>query len=147
VSEESIPRYPLEWPLGWKRCRSRRNGQFSMTREDRRPEGTLKRSTPVNMATATERLEDQLEKLGAREPVLSTNVTLTMGGRPRGDENPSDPGAAVYFKFRGKATVLLPDREKVVNRGVRSCFPALRRLGPHPRNQQRPTTGNRGRSE
>jgi hypothetical protein len=80
-----------------------------MTREDRRPEGTLKRSTPVNMATATERLEDQLEKLGAREPVLSTNVTLTMGGRPRGDENPSDPGAAVYFKFRGKATVLACD--------------------------------------
>lgn len=108
---ESIPRYPLEWPLGWKRCRSRRHGNFSMTREDR---NTLtgqvsKRATQVNMAVATDRLEKQLDMLGAKDPVLSTNVTLNMRGIPRGDENPSDPGAAVYFKFKGKATVLACD--------------------------------------
>jgi hypothetical protein len=61
------------------------------------------------MAAATERLERQVELLGAREATLSTNVSLSMRGIPRGDENPSDPGAAIYFKFKGRATVLACD--------------------------------------
>jgi hypothetical protein len=109
MSEESVKRYPLEWPLGWKRCRSRRHGAFSMTREDRKPEGVSKRSTSINVQTATERLEKQLDMLGAKDPTLSTNVSLNLRGIPRGDENPSDPGAAIYFKFRGRATVLACD--------------------------------------
>lgn len=106
---DSVQRYPLEWPLGWKRTRARRHGDFRMTREDRTPEGPKKRTTPVNMAVAVERLERQLDALGAKDSTLSTNVSLSLRGIPRGDENPSDPGAAVYFSFRGKATVLACD--------------------------------------
>jgi len=107
---ESVKRYPLEWPMGWKRCRSRRHGAFSMTREDHRPDRIVKRTTAVNVEVATERLEKQLDMLGATEPVLSTNVSLNLRGIPRGDENPGDdPGAAVYFKFKGRATVLACD--------------------------------------
>jgi hypothetical protein len=40
---------------------------------------------------------------------LSTNVSLRLDGRPRSDEKPADPGAAIYFSFRGKATVLACD--------------------------------------
>jgi hypothetical protein len=111
MRDEAITRYPLEWPLGWKRTRSRRSADFRMTREGRpAPDGkTTKYATQVNMAVATERLERQLDALGAKNPTLSTNVSLTMSGRPRGDENPSDPGAAVYFMFKGKATVLACD--------------------------------------
>lgn len=131
MTEQSIPRYPLEWPLGWKRCKSRRAGQFSMTREDRDPKGITKRSAPVNMMVATERLEKQLEALGALDPVLSTNVSLSMRGIPRGDENPSDPGAAVYFKFRGKATVLACDSYYRVAENIAALaahIDALRRI-------------------
>lgn len=105
----AVQRFPLEWPLGWKRTRGRRHGAFSMTREDVVPTGVRKRSTPVNMITAVARLEDQLDKLGAKNPTLSTNVSLNLRGIPRGDENPGDPGAAVYFSFKGKATVLACD--------------------------------------
>ena len=110
----AIPRYPLEWPLGWRRAKSRRHGQFSMQRIDYGTDGagrrtTNKRQTSINMAEATERLEDQLTKLGAKNPVLSTNVSLSLTGRPRGDESPADAGAALYFGFRGKATVLACD--------------------------------------
>lgn len=108
---EAVSRYPLEWPAGWIRNRSRRHADFRMTREDRSSTGEVrKRSSPVNMAAATERLERQLDALGAKDPVLSTNVSLSLRGVPRGDEKPSDPGAAVYFRFRGKATVLACDR-------------------------------------
>lgn len=113
---ESIPRFPLEWPLGWPRRQgsARQTAAFSMSREDWVGEGAqrraVKRVTAVNMATATERLERQLELLGARGATLSTNVTLSLRGIPRGDENPSDPGAAVYFSFKGRATVLACDK-------------------------------------
>lgn len=41
--------------------------------------------------------------------MLSTNVSLNMRGIPRGAERPFDPGVAVYFMFKGRATVLACD--------------------------------------
>ena len=116
---ESIPRYPLEWPLGWRRCRSRRAATFS------------KEKRSINTVDATARLEDQLERLGAEMPVLSTNVTLNLRGVPRGDENPSDPGVAVYFMFKGRATVLACDTFfRVADNiaGIAAHVEALRRI-------------------
>jgi len=106
---DSVSNYPLQWPIGWRRAKGRRHADFKMTREQGTEHGPVKRITAVNMAVATERLEAQLEKLGAKSPTLSTNVSLTLRGVPRGDENPHDPGAAVYFSFKGKATVLACD--------------------------------------
>lgn len=96
---ETIPRWPLEWPLGWRRksTQERVDGKF---RTDKRA---------INASEATRRLEYQLERLGCRNMTLSTNMSLRLDGRPRSDENPSDPGAAIYFIFRGKATVLACD--------------------------------------
>jgi hypothetical protein len=97
TNPESVKRYPLEWPLGWKRTRVRRHGKFT---SDRRH---------VNVEFATRRLEEQLDKLRAKDAVLSTNVTLNLRGIPRGNENPTDPGVAVYFRFNKKPTVLACD--------------------------------------
>jgi hypothetical protein len=96
---DSVKRFPLEWPLGWRRTpySAKRHGQF---RKERRP---------INVEQATRRLEDELDRLGATDPVLSTNVTLNLRGIPRGDTNPSDPGVAVYFRFKKKPTVLACD--------------------------------------
>lgn len=95
----AIPRYPLEWPLGWARKSyfQRRHAKF---KHDARS---------INVEHASRRLEDQLTRLGAKHPVLSTNLTLNMRGIPRGDERPRDPGAAVYFMFKARATVLACD--------------------------------------
>lgn len=99
MDHESVKRYPLEWPLGWKRTRpyARRIGRFKHNGQW------------ITTIAATARLERELDKLGARHPVLSTNVSLRLDGRPRSDERPADPGAAIYFSFRGKATVLACD--------------------------------------
>jgi hypothetical protein len=100
---DAIPRYPLEWPAGWRRTPpdQRIDAPF-------RTKMTTTRRLSVTLATG--RLEVELQRLGADDPVLSTNVSLRMDGRPRSDENPRDPGAAVYFRFKGKATVLACDR-------------------------------------
>lgn len=101
--QDSVKRYPLEWPAGWTRTLpSRRiNAPFS-----------TKRTTDhrLSVTLATERLEFQITALGAKNAVLSTNVSLRLDGRPRSDENPSDPGVAVYFHYKGRASVLAADR-------------------------------------
>lgn len=96
---ESVNRYPLEWPIGWKRrtVGQRRHGKFAHGGQW------------ITVTKATERLERELERLGAKNATLSTNVSLRLDGRPRSDEKPSDPGAAIYFTFKGRATVLACD--------------------------------------
>lgn len=134
----SIPRYPLEWPLGWarKRAGQRRQATFRKSTDVRIDLGNGqsrydKRSKTLNVEDATIRLERQLELLGAKFPVLSTNVTLNLRGIPRGDERPSDPGVACYFMFKGKATVLACDSFTTVADNIAAIaghVEALRRI-------------------
>jgi hypothetical protein len=125
VSEhDSIKRFPLEWPIGWKRTPS-----YTRVHSPFR----TKRTTNQRLSTqlGTQRLEDEITRLGGRNPVLSTNVSLRLDGRPRSDENPKDPGAAVYFSFRGKATVLACDRYLAVADNIAAIaahIDALRRI-------------------
>lgn len=97
---DTVNRWPLEWPLGWPRKKSyqRRNGQFRQAHR------------PITMEGACRRLQEQLDKLQVTQATLSTNATLTLTGRPRGNDGQlADPGAAVYFTFKKKPTVLACD--------------------------------------
>lgn len=100
---ETVPRFPLEWPLGWPRTvpgRRQRAAFATKATVDRR----------VTTTMATQRLETQLDAMGAEGPTLSTNVSLNLRGVPRSESEPADPGAAVYFRFKGRATVFACDR-------------------------------------
>lgn len=119
---ESVKRFPLEWPIGWKRTSLRLDASF-------RTKQTSNHRLTVTIATA--RLEAELDRLGAKNPVLSTNVSLRLDGRPRSDENPRDPGAAIYFSFKGKATVLACDQFQYVADNIAAIaahIDALRRV-------------------
>jgi hypothetical protein len=122
--ESTIPRYPLEWPAGWMRTPPERR---------RRAAFTTKRTSDQRLSIylATERLQGELDRLGAKNQVLSTNVSLRLDGRPRSDEEPRDPGAAVYFRFRNRATVLACDRYDRVADNIAALaahIDALRRI-------------------
>lgn len=99
---ESIPRFPLEWPAGWVRTPRHRR-----TRANFR---SYKQA--LTMAIASGRLQQQLELLGVRGTMtLSTNVELRIDGLPRsGQGQPTDPGASLWFVYKGKATVLACDK-------------------------------------
>ena len=63
------------------------------------------------MADARERLSEQLDRLGARYVVLSTNLELRLDGQPRGNQaEPQDPGVALYFRLGDRPIVLACDR-------------------------------------
>jgi hypothetical protein len=99
ASEHAVSRYPLEWPIGWPRkpASRRRVGKFKSG------------GSWITVWLATERLEHELQALGGKQATLSTNISLRLDGRPRSDEKPTDPGVAIYFSYRGKATVLACD--------------------------------------
>lgn len=70
-----------------------------------------KERAKITMAQARTMLQAELDRLGARDIVLSTNVELNLNGDPRGDRaRPADVGVACYFKLKGRDTVLACDK-------------------------------------
>ncbi len=68
-----------------------------------------------SMEDATTVLRAELGRLGASSVVISTNVELRRDGLPMSNRlSPRDPGAAVYFTFKGKPVVLACDKWKRV---------------------------------
>lgn len=67
--------YPLQWPAGWPRTQFRTRSQFK-----------------TSLASALSNLKKQIELMGGKSVVLSSNATL-------GQENPKDPSVVAYFTW------------------------------------------------
>ena len=56
-------------------------------------------------------LADEIDRLGARRAVLSTNVRLRLDGLPYSNQaQPDDRGVAVFFELKGKPVSLACDK-------------------------------------
>lgn len=106
--------YPLSWPLRQPRAKWRQPSRFLKPYKSVDPRTNAETRSGQRfhtVADATKQLEDELERLGAKDAVLSTNLPQKAGGGPRGDAgNPADPGAAVYFKLDGEQVVFACDK-------------------------------------
>lgn len=104
MSERSA--FPLSWPDGWKRTQTRTVAQFSKSKfivnTQGGPSSRVKRD--LSVADAVQRLLGELKRMGIPDwnVIISTNVPLRLDGFPRSDQEPSDPGAAVYWKKNEK---------------------------------------------
>lgn len=101
--------YPLSWPLGWPRKNVRIHSRFG------------KHNTPPSVAQGSRKVLDELRRMGVQDfnVVISTNVELRLDGLPRSDRRaPMDPGAAVYFKLKGKQKVLACDKYSTVGENL-----------------------------
>jgi hypothetical protein len=80
--------FPLSWPDGWKRTKSRTRAAFKNY------------GNRMSVAVAVGRVIGELKRMGVPDwnVILSTNIELRLDGMPRSDREPSDPGAAVYWK-------------------------------------------------
>ncbi len=61
----SIPAFPLQWPEGWPRSRSRKAGQFGKAAQV--PGQSYRSKTDLTMAEAMKRLQYELDRLGVNE--------------------------------------------------------------------------------
>jgi len=95
---DPTPAYPLQWPPRRPRKTARQKARFSSN------------GRSLTVAVALDRLNGELARLGARYPVVSSNVELRRDGLPRsGQPEPRDPGVAVYFHLGGQPHCLSSD--------------------------------------
>lgn len=90
-----MQRYPLAWPVGWKRTlpHFRKSGNFKSFRNR------------ITLHQAISRVLDELRRFGVLEgdSIISTNIPTRLDGLPRGDQRePEDPGIAVYWQTPGE---------------------------------------------
>lgn len=123
--------YPLSWPEGWPRTTNRKAGhQFVNTSWD-----GPKREVTFDRARTL--LMKELERLGARGVVLSTNLPLRLDGQPYADaarRQMPDPGVAVYFTYKGRQMVMAQDAFQYIAANMRSlglAIEAMRSLERH----------------
>lgn len=81
--------YPLAWPAGWRRTKSRKDANFK------------RGGQRLSIADGVKRVIEQLRLFGISDwnIVVSTNVRPRLDGLPLSNQaEPQDPGVAVYWK-------------------------------------------------
>lgn len=107
-----IPRFPLQWPEGWKRASSRKPAKFSTTRRSTPFEQggvTYRSAKALTVADGLERVFAELRafRVADADIVISSNLALRLDGLPRSDKGePRDPGVAVYWR-KGEETKVM----------------------------------------
>lgn len=122
----SAEAYPLQWPDGWPRHKS-------VNREsDNRFSGKV---YGVTLARARDQLLHELDLLGAKGVVISSNIALRLDGLPYSDQRRiEDPGVAVYFTLKKRPLVMARDAFISVPGNLRSlglAIEAMRQISRH----------------
>lgn len=110
---DDATRYPLAWPAGWKRTPHRRAAMFSKKVQRNAPGGmTYTQSSNLDVGDGLARLTGELRRLGAHNPVISSNLRLRGDGLPIASQSKmlADPGVAVYFRLNQQPRVLACDK-------------------------------------
>lgn len=119
---------PLRWPEGWPRTAShmrqdgakfRKGSGFEFIGNERKYVG----KEDVTLSGARRSLAAELERLGAKSTVLSSNLSARADGNARGKIG--DPGVALYFDLKGRPIVMAQDAFDNVASNVRSLALAL----------------------
>lgn len=96
MSDRPDQRYPLTWPPGWPRTPKWQRGPS--------PFKTLPEK-------AYRELVEELDRLGARRVIISSNLMLRNDGFPYAKQpRHDDEGIAVYFTRKGKDMALACDK-------------------------------------
>ena len=107
--------YPLQWPDGWPRTppHKRQPSRFS----------------PGGLTDESRYIIWELERLGARHAVVSTNVELRRDGLPYSSRRaPEDPGVAVYFLLDSRQQCIPCDRWSKVEENARATWKSIEAL-------------------
>ena len=123
---------PLAWPTGWPRTpshRRERGYQF------KKAGSSGYRDKFISFADARDGLFDELRRLGAKSPVVSTNHPTDRYGIPtESKKRVPDEGVAVYFQYGDLPMVMACDNYESASANMRSlalAIEAMRQLERH----------------
>jgi hypothetical protein len=129
---------PLAWPEGWPRTPDHEKDggwKFKQQKWETGSFGSYTRRVPVTFAKARDLLFEELKKLGATSPVVSTNHPTDRFNLPvESKRRVTDEGVAVYFQYRDRPMVMACDRYETAAANMRSlglAIEALRQLERH----------------
>jgi hypothetical protein len=108
----TIEAHPLSWPVG----------------KPRTPRHKIEKSRfdPYGRAAEVTNVREELQRLGARNIIVSTNVRLRRDGLPySADRAPDDQGVAVYFDYAGGQKCFACDRWKTIEENLRAIFKSI----------------------
>jgi hypothetical protein len=133
---ETITASPLCWPAGWPRTDDARRTYGRFGKRERTPGYAWTSLKDVTIADGTQRVLAELERMGARGVVVSTNLKLRKDGLPYSDQPaPKDPGVAVYWTSRkGEDRCIAIDRySKVADNlaAIAATLDAMRAIERH----------------
>lgn len=102
--------YPLSWPRSYPRVKFQTESHFIKPGRQTAP-GQNSRSRRHTIEEARRFLYDELDRLGATEVVLSSNLILRSDNHPKGGQSqPADTAVCVYFNLKDKAVELPCDK-------------------------------------
>lgn len=105
--------YPLNWPMGWPRTKYRESSRLA-----RYPFGQ-----------ARDDVYRELERLGATNVIISSNLATRLDGIPRsGQRAPDDTGIAVYFDLNGRNQCIPCDKWYSVEQNLRAIAKTIEAL-------------------
>ncbi len=114
--------FPLQWPAGRERRAPglRKSGKFNKKQwKSYESGGGYNQTVDISVADALSRLQEELDRIGARYPVVSSNLETRLDGMPRsGQRKPPDPGVAVYFQLGGEPHCLPCDTYQEVAHNI-----------------------------
>lgn len=117
---DNVTAYPLCWPVGRPRtpAAARLDAAFGEVSRSRTSDGgQYTRFVQLSVAGSLDRLMPELERLGASDVIVSTNVPTTSDDLPyaHGRARGGDPGVAVYFRTaRGQPHCISCDKWRTV---------------------------------
>lgn len=103
----TVTAYPLTWPQGFPRSKTREGGKFKAT-----------------LAGALKNVQDSLRLFASdsnrklQDLIISSNVTL-------GSQRPDDPGVAVWFTWDGLGVCIAVDRYSTVEANLQAIHHIL----------------------
>lgn len=113
-----INQHPLSWPPGWKRTQAPVWSKFK-----------------TNPEKATKHLLAEIERLGGRGVVISSNAQYRADGMPYARQGYiADTGVAVYFKRKGRDVVFACDTYGHIHENIHAIgltIEALRTMERH----------------
>lgn len=114
MKEQPATAFPLSWPVERPRTSLRTRSKFKVQ----------------SFARVRDELLNELALMRAKQIILSTNLKLRQDGLPlAGQAQPSDPGVAIYFHYKGKQVCFACDRWDRIEdniQAVRHTINALR---------------------
>lgn len=102
---EPIEAFPLHWPTGFERAKSKKASAFKTT-----------------LAEARDGVIHEIKKLGGKNVIISSSIPLKRDGQMYGTARPvdGDHGVAVYFTWKNDQYVLACDSYQYIWENLRA---------------------------